>query len=151
MKRKALWVIGVLAFIVVAAGLIIYSNLDAFITNAAMAVNWVRYRSAPAGTLETEVAARPPQLAALAAPETGKDWPSYNRTLTSDRFAGLDEINTSTAARLKVLCTYDTGTRTGFTTGLVEVRGRLLFATEFDTYAIDPDDCHLICRLLRRP
>jgi alcohol dehydrogenase (cytochrome c) len=146
MKRKALWVIGVLALVVVAAGLIIYSNLDAFITNAAMAVNWVRYRSAPAGTLETEVAARPPPLAALAAPEIGKDWPSYNRTLTSNRFAGLDEINTSTAARMKVLCTYDTGTRTGFTTGLVEVRGRLLFATEFDTYAIDPDDCHLIWR-----
>jgi len=146
MKRKALWVIGVLALVVMAAGLIVYSNLDAFITNAAMAVNWVRYRSAPAGTLETEVAARPPPLAALAAPEVGKDWPSYNRTLTSNRFAGLDEINTSTAARLKVLCTYDTGTRTGFTTGLVEVRGRLLFATEFDTYAIDPDDCHLIWR-----
>jgi PQQ-dependent dehydrogenase (methanol/ethanol family) len=146
MKRKALWVIGVLALVVVAAGLVVYSHLDAFITNAAMAVNWVRYRSAPAGTLETEVAARPPPLAALAAPETGKDWPSYNRTLTSNRFAGLDEINSSTAAHMKVLCTYDTGTRTGFTSGLVEVRGRLLFATEFDTYAIDPDDCHLIWR-----
>src|SRR5580698_517755 len=126
MKRKALWVIGVLAFIVVAAGLIIYSNLDAFITNAAMAVNWVRYRSAPAGTLETEVAARPPQLAALAAPETGTGWRSYNRTLTSDRFAGLDDMNTTASARLMVLCTYDNASRTCFTKGRVEVRGREL-------------------------
>ncbi|MGH8141573.1 MAG: hypothetical protein ACREU2_03500, partial [Steroidobacteraceae bacterium] len=46
---------------------------------------------------------------ASAAGAAPSDWPSYNRTLTSDRFSPLAEINTGNAARLKLLCTYDTG------------------------------------------
>ena len=38
-----------------------------------------------------------------------KDWPSYNRTLTSERFAALDTINTKNVRDIKVLCSYDTG------------------------------------------
>src|SRR5271170_3777065 len=37
-----------------------------------------------------------------------EEWPSYNRTLTSERFADLAEINTGNVGRLKILCTYDT-------------------------------------------
>jgi len=37
------------------------------------------------------------------------DWPSYNKTLTSERFSDLSQINTKNVGKLKVLCTYDTG------------------------------------------
>jgi alcohol dehydrogenase (cytochrome c) len=144
MKHKAWW-LGGLAVAAVAAVLVV-RNQDTLIPIGAMGVNWVRYLSAPAGTLESEVAKDAPALPSLPAPETGTDWAGYNKTLTSNRFAALDEINASTAARVKVLCTFDTGVYTGFTTGLVEVGGRLLFASEFDTFAIDPNDCHLLWR-----
>ena len=71
----------------------------------------------------------------------GKDWPSYNRTLTSERFAPLDAINTKNAAALQVVCSYDTGAQTGFHTGLLQVDGALFGATEFDLFSIDPDTC----------
>jgi len=35
------------------------------------------------------------------------DWPSYNRTLTSQRFARRDEITRENVKQLKVVCTYD--------------------------------------------
>lgn len=146
MKRKALWVGGALLLIVAAVVIIIVLNAARLIPIAAMGVNWVRYLSAPAGTLETELAPDAPAAVRVPAPDVGGDWPSYNKTLTSNRFASLDEINTSTVAGLRVLCTFDTGTYTGFNTGLVEVAGRLLFASEFDTFAIDANDCHLIWR-----
>src|SRR5580658_8604223 len=106
MKRTAAWVGGALALIAAAAALAFYLNPDQFLLVAGMGVNWVRYLSAPAGTLQTEVAAGAPSLPSLATTEGGKDWPSYNRTLTSNRFSSLEEITSSSAARLKVLCTF---------------------------------------------
>jgi alcohol dehydrogenase (cytochrome c) len=69
------------------------------------------------------------------------DWPSYNRTLTSERYAPLDAINTSTISGLEILCTYDTKEITGFQTGLVQVNGGLYGTTEHDTFSINPDTC----------
>lgn len=69
------------------------------------------------------------------------DWPSYNRTLTSERFAPLSAINTKTIKDLKVICTYDTKEMTSFQTGLVEVNGALYGATARDTFSINPDTC----------
>ena len=43
--------------------------------------------------------------------------------------------------KLKVLCTYDTGQYTGFTTGLIEVDGALIGTTEYDIFSIDPATC----------
>src|SRR5262249_34498197 len=51
----------------------------------------------------------PSAPAAVQASATAGDWPSYNKTLTSERYSQLSEINTKNAAKLKVLCTYDTG------------------------------------------
>jgi PQQ-dependent dehydrogenase (methanol/ethanol family) len=79
----------------------------------------------------------------LAAPV---DWPSYNRTLTSERYVALDAINTKNVGELKVLCEYDTGQQTGFQTGLIQVDGLLFGTTEQDTFAIDPDTCKEIWR-----
>ena len=46
---------------------------------------------------------------ALPSSPAAADWPSYNKTLTSERFSDLSQINTENVARLKVLCTYETG------------------------------------------
>ena len=40
-----------------------------------------------------------------------------------------------------MLCTYDTRQYTGFNSGLLMVDGALLFATDHDTYSIDPITC----------
>ncbi|MGH8143186.1 MAG: pyrroloquinoline quinone-dependent dehydrogenase [Steroidobacteraceae bacterium] len=78
---------------------------------------------------------------ARAAGAAPSDWPSYNRTLTSDRFSPLAEINTGNVARLKMLCTYDTGQQTSFQSGLVQLDGALFGATEEETFSINPDTC----------
>ena len=59
---------------------------------------------------------------------TQSDWPSYNRTLTSERYSSLDQINARNVATLKIQCTYDTKQEIGFQTGLVQIDGAV-FAT----------------------
>src|SRR5271168_4381242 len=154
MRSRLALIFGALVLIgVVVAGIVYFFFWDRAVPIAAMAINYVRYLSAPAGTLETETApaqsggAAPqsvaPQTAATAAtsPEAG-DWPSYNKTLTSNRFSGLNQINRDNAGKLKVLCTYDTGQYTGFNAGLLEVNGALIGVTEYDIFSLDPADCH---------
>lgn len=69
------------------------------------------------------------------------DWPGYNRTLTSDRFAELSMIDRSNVANLRPVCTYDLGIDTSFQTGPIVV-GRILYATsEKETFAIDAANC----------
>jgi alcohol dehydrogenase (cytochrome c) len=75
---------------------------------------------------------------ALAGP---KDWPAYNRTLTGDRYATLESIDTTNVAGLKVLCSFDTGEQSAFQAGLVQVDGALFATTEHDTLSIDPNTC----------
>jgi hypothetical protein len=70
---------------------------------------------APAGTVTTEsnaaykgaAAAAPSSPAEAASAGNAGDWPSYNRTLTSERYSPLSQINTKNVGKLKVLCTYD--------------------------------------------
>lgn len=69
------------------------------------------------------------------------EWPTYNRTLTSERFVPLREITARTVDGLKVLCSYDTHEITSFQSGLIQVKGALYFTTEHDTFAIDPNTC----------
>jgi alcohol dehydrogenase (cytochrome c) len=83
-------------------------------------------------------------LTALAAPAVGaadEDWPSYNRTLTSERFSRLDDINRDNVGRLTPICTFDTGQQTGFQTGPIVVGDTMYLTTEFDTIAVDASDC----------
>jgi alcohol dehydrogenase (cytochrome c) len=144
--RKAIKVaIGVTAAFGVAAAGAIYANWDAFVPIAAMGINYVRYLNAPKGELTVEAAqdlggANTAPAARPLPPDDGL-WPSYNKTLTSDRFSSLNEIDRENVSRLEVLCTYDTGQYTGFNSGLLLVDGALLFATEFDTFSIDPTTC----------
>jgi alcohol dehydrogenase (cytochrome c) len=81
-------------------------------------------------------------VAAGTAPATvAADWPSYNKTLTSERFSDLSQINAKNVSKLKVLCTYDTGQFTSFETGLIMVEGALIGTTEFDIFSLDPATC----------
>jgi alcohol dehydrogenase (cytochrome c) len=141
--------IGAIVVLGAIAGGVVYLYWNQFVPIAALAINYARYLSAPAGTIETEtapgqnVAAAPatPAQPVASAGAVGGDWPSYNKTLTSNRFSPLSEITSSNADKLKVLCTYDTGQYTGFTSGLLEVNGALIFVTEYDIFSIDPATC----------
>ena len=75
------------------------------------------------------------------------DWPSYNNTLTSERYSPLREVDASNVQNLKVLCTFDTGEQGGFQTGLIETGGTLFGTTEKDTFAIDPSTCSVRWRV----
>ena len=145
MKRATIFALGVAAIASAAAAVTIYANWNAFVPTAAMGINYLRYLKAPKGELTVETAQGFDGANSVAAvrsppPDDGL-WPSYNKTLASNRFSSLTEINRENADRLKVLCTYDTHQYTGFNSGLLMVDGALLFATEHDTYSIDPITC----------
>ena len=128
--------VGAIVVVGIAIAGLSYAYWDQTVLIGSMAINYVRYWSAPAGTLETDVAqtaaaAQPSASTASAPPQaahggTEGDWPSYNKTLTSNRFSQLNQINKTNADKLKVLCTYDTGQYTGFNSGLLEVNGALI-------------------------
>ena len=90
--------------------------------------------------LATAVATATLLPSALTAQETS-DWPSYNRTLSSERFSMLAQIDQSNVSSLRVVCTYDTGQMTAFQSGLIQVDGALFATTEHDTISIDPNSC----------
>lgn len=152
MKTLTILVIAAVA-IAAAVGAWAYFDENDSAPLAAMALNYIHYIGAPAGTLTTEEApaaeakpqlaqATPAQAPAPVPAESQQDWPSYNKTLTSNRFSPLSEINRDNVAKMKVLCTYDTHQHTGFNSGLIEVNGALIAATEYDLFSIDPNDCH---------
>jgi alcohol dehydrogenase (cytochrome c) len=115
--------------------------------SAAMARNYILSWSAPRGTATTELnpAYKGPALALTPASEapsdSAGDWPSYNRTLASERYSQLSQINTRTIERLKVSCTYDTGQFAAFASGLIMVEDVLIGTTEFDIFSINPTTC----------
>src|SRR5207249_1684217 len=85
---------------------------------------------APPGTTTTELNANYkdagtvgfslPADASLPSVNAG-DWPSYNRTATSERYSPLSQIDTRNVGKLKVLCTYDVGEFAAFESGLIMV------------------------------
>ena len=77
----------------------------------------------------------------MRSPSDGGSWPSYNRTLTSERYSPLDAINVRTVRDLKVLCSYDTRLRESFETGPLMVEGALIGTTALDIFSIDPGNC----------
>src|SRR5260370_12334944 len=104
---------------------------------------------APAGAVARETnpnykGAAAPAPAAPPSPAAA-DWPSYNKTLTSERFSDLSQINTKNVAKLKVLCSFDTGRLTSFESGLIMVEGALIGTTESDIFSIDPATCSANC------
>jgi alcohol dehydrogenase (cytochrome c) len=85
-----------------------------------------------------------PAAEASSSPDTiAGDWPSYNRTLTSERYSQLSQINTKNAGKLKVLCTYEVDEYTAFESGLIMVDNALIGTTEFDIFSLNPATCAL--------
>src|SRR5712691_9093130 len=69
------------------------------------------------------------------------DWPSYNRTLTSERYAPLDQINKSNVSRLKQLCVFDLDVDVSFQAGPIVI-GRTMYVTaDRETLAVDALTC----------
>jgi alcohol dehydrogenase (cytochrome c) len=112
-------------------------------------INYVRSLDAPAGTLTIETA----QMAGGDAPASAESassipdsapmsgWPSYNRTLTSERYSPLRQIDRANVAKIQVQCIYDTKDYTQFQTGPIVVNGALIGTTERDIFSIDAVTC----------
>ncbi len=151
MRYKLLIIAGVLIVIgAAAAGALYYAYPVQMSTYAGMTRNYFISWSAPPGTITMEsnaaykgagvVAPSPPAEAALEGPSAG-DWPSYNRTLTSERYSPLSQINTKNVGKLKVLCTYDVNQFTAFESGLIMVDNALIGTTQFDIFSLNPASC----------
>src|SRR5262245_66660065 len=81
-------------------------------------------------------------IAALRGADTAAtDWPSYNRTLTSERYAPLDQINKSNVSRLKQLCVYDLDVDVNFQTGPIVVGRTMYLTADREILAIDAATC----------
>jgi len=149
--RKTLLIIAVLAVIGAVIGGALYLAFPVQMsTVGGLMRNYVLSIGAPAGTATTETNPAYSAPSGSATPQPGEavnvaagDWPSYNRTLTSERLSPLNEITAANVGKLKVLCTYDVGGYEAFETGLIKVQDTLIGTTEFDIFALDPATCAL--------
>ncbi|SDT98744.1 alcohol dehydrogenase (cytochrome c) [Pseudomonas pohangensis] len=145
MKRLLVWIVILAVVGTVVGGGLFYVFPNRMSDYGGIVINYLRTLTAPKGTLVIEANPGFKYSTATAAPVAqqtdGVDWPSYNRTLTSDRYSPLTTISTENVSNLKVLCTYDTGEITSFETGLIMINGSLIGTTEFDIFALDPATC----------
>src|SRR5271165_2807644 len=150
MKKKSLIVIGVLIAGGAAMGGALYLAFPVQVsTIAGLSRNYFITLNAPAGTVtaEANAAYQAPMATApvpdqASSPEAAtEDWPSYNRTVSSQRFSQLRQITTKNVGQLKVLCTYDTHELAAFESGLIMVNNALIGTTEFDIFSLDPATC----------
>jgi alcohol dehydrogenase (cytochrome c) len=84
-----------------------------------------------------------PQVFAQGPTTSAADWPTYNRTYAGDRFSPLTDITTANVARLRQVCTFDTGEQVSFQTGPVVVNGTMYLTSDRATYAINAATCAL--------
>jgi alcohol dehydrogenase (cytochrome c) len=68
-------------------------------------------------------------------------WPSYNRTLNSERYAPFDQINRTNVSGLKQLCVYDLNIDSSIQTGPIVIDRTLYATTDKEIFAIDADTC----------
>jgi alcohol dehydrogenase (cytochrome c) len=152
--KKFFIVVGTLAVVGVVTGVgLLIAYPKQMVWFGALGMNYFKTWSAPPGTLTTEsnpkyqlpsgTAAQDASAAPAATASAGEDWPSYNRTLSSDRYSPLTQINTSNVSKLRVLCTYDLGQFLAFETNLIMVNGSLIGTTDTDIFALDPATCAL--------
>jgi hypothetical protein len=100
-KSILLTTAGVLVVTGAAAAWALYAYWDQAVPLGGMAINYVRSWSAPAGTITTQLAAASkdaedlrssPAVWIPASNAATWDWPSYNKTLTSERYSQLTQI-----------------------------------------------------------
>jgi alcohol dehydrogenase (cytochrome c) len=154
MKKKLYVIAGALAAMgaigAAAAGALYYAYPVQVSTLAGLTRNYFLTWLAPPGTTTREMNAadQGPATVGLASPAeaplrsvTAGDWPSYNRTLTSERHSPLSEIDTNNVGKLKVLCTYDVDQYAAFESGLIMVDNALIGTTQFDIFSLNPATC----------
>ncbi|MGO9931454.1 MAG: hypothetical protein ACLPV8_06540 [Steroidobacteraceae bacterium] len=145
MKRSLLLVVGAVVVVGAGVGWALYSAFPVQMSQlAGMTRDYFLTLGAPPGAATTETnpsyqapAADPPSLLVdepSQNPAAG-DWPSYNRTLTSQRYSPLSEINAKNVGQLKILCTYDTHQYVSFESGLIVVDNALIGTTQFDIFS----------------
>ena len=83
----------------------------------------------------------PPTSATAAQMPADAGWASYNRTLRSERYAPLAQIDARNVGALALACTYDLGLDTSFQTGPIVVGRTMYLTSEKDTAAIDASTC----------
>ena len=149
-KKRILVIIGAIAAVgVVIAGVLYLAYPVQVTTVGGLARNYFLTLSTTPGTVSTEVnpaykgdvAVAPSVPAETPSPTAAADWPSYNRTLNSQRYSPLSQINTKNVGKLKVLCTYDTHQFASFESGLIMVGDALIGTTEFDIFSLNPTTC----------
>lgn len=69
------------------------------------------------------------------------DWPAYNNTANGQRYAELDQINTTNVDQLKEVCRLQVDDAGTFQAGLVALDGTLYFTNAHDTLAVDARTC----------
>ncbi|HVH09069.1 MAG TPA: PQQ-binding-like beta-propeller repeat protein, partial [Gemmatimonadales bacterium] len=82
-----------------------------------------------------------PAQGAVRASGAAGDWPSYNRTLSGDRFSPLTGISRANVSRLRPTCSYTLPEVTSLQTGPLVVGGIMYFTTDTISYAIDARTC----------
>jgi alcohol dehydrogenase (cytochrome c) len=145
MKKMLIFMGVVVAAAAIGGALAVAFQVQTF-TILGLARAYLLSLNAPAGTATTEqnpaygAGAHPPAVVDDALAET-EDWPSYNRTVKSQRYSQLSQINTKNVGRLKVLCTYDLDEFASFESGLIMVNNALIGTTQFDIFSLDPATC----------
>jgi len=152
MKRRNIILVSLLSLIVLIA-LALYLKGLSPITVVELVLDKFRSANSPTGTLVVELreaatvtpvgtpSAADMSSPANAQPSDAGSWLSYNRTLTSQRYSPLSQINTETIRGLKILCIYDTHLNESFQTGPLMVDGALIGTTVHDIFSIDPSTC----------
>jgi alcohol dehydrogenase (cytochrome c) len=74
------------------------------------------------------------------------DWPGYNNGHDGQRFAALDQINTSNVSQLKRVCELQLGEEGPFHNGPVVIGDRMFITTAHTTVAINATNCFVYWR-----
>jgi alcohol dehydrogenase (cytochrome c) len=88
-------------------------------------------------------AASGPDQATLTASVRSTDWLFHTHDYSGTRFSPLQEINTTTAARLAPVCMFQVGERDNFQTGPIVYNGTMYVTTMISTIALDAATCRV--------
>src|ERR1700730_11635122 len=104
-------------------------------------------RAAPPAFIPGGAGAAPantgPSQAVLNAAAQSTDWLFHTHDYQGTRFSPLDQINTTTAARLRPACIFQVGERDNFQTGPIVYNGTMYMTTMTSTIALDAVTCRV--------
>src|ERR1700676_4438811 len=92
-----------------------------------------------------------PSQAVLNAAARSTDWLFHTHDYQGTRFSPLDQINTTTAARLRPACIFQVGERDNFQTGPIVYSGTIYATTMTSTIALDAVTCRVKWRHTWQP